>query len=70
VNSLLIIRVLFILLLSTSAWYLRPFDLEDRYAAAAGLAFGVAIVVFETQVRKITLKRLFGAALGSLLGII
>jgi uncharacterized protein YacL len=70
VNSLLIIRVLFILLLSTSAWYLRPFDLEDRYAAAAGLAFGVAIVVFETQVRKITLKRLFGAAFGSLLGII
>jgi len=70
VNSLLIIRVLFILLLSTSAWYLRPFDLQDRYAAAAGLAFGIAIVFFETQVRKITLKRLFGAAFGSLLGII
>jgi uncharacterized protein YacL len=70
VNSLLIIRVLFILLLATSAWYMRPFDLPDRFAAAAGLVLGVAIVLFEVQVRKITLKRLFGAAFGSLLGII
>jgi len=70
VNSLLIIRVLFILLLASSAWYLRPFDLSDRFAAAAGLAFGVAIVLFEIQVRKITLKRIIGAAFGSLLGII
>jgi len=70
VNSLLIIRVLFILLLATSAWYLRPFDLSGLYAAGAGLAFGVAIVLFEIQVRKITLKRIFGAAFGSLLGII
>ena len=69
-NSLLIIRVLFILLLATSAWYLRPFDLSSQYAAGAGLAFGIAIVLFEIQVRKITLKRIFGAAFGSLLGII
>ncbi len=69
-NNLLIIRVLFILLLATSAWYLRPFDLPDRFAAGAGLAFGIAIVFFEVQVRKTTLKRLIGAAFGSLLGII
>jgi uncharacterized protein YacL len=70
VNSLLIVRVLFILLLTTSAWYLRPFDLSSQYAAGAGLAFGIGIVLFEVQVRKITLKRIFGAAFGSLLGII
>ena len=69
-TSLLIIRLLFVLLLATSAWYLRPFDLPGAYAAGAGLAFGLAIVFFEVQVRKITLKRLFGAAFGSLLGII
>ena len=69
-NSLLLIRVLFILLLAVSAWFLKPFELEDRYAAAAGLGFGIVIVVFEIQVRKTTLKRLFGAAFGSLLGII
>ena len=69
-NSLLIIRVLFILLLATSAWYLRPFDLSGQFAAGTGLAFGIAIVLFEAQVRKITLKRIIGAVFGSLLGII
>ncbi len=67
---MLIIRVFFVLLLAASAWYLRPFNLPDYYAAAAGLAFGIIIVIFEIQVRKTTLKRLFGAAFGSLLGII
>ncbi len=66
---MLVIRVLFILLLAGCAWYLRPFDLPAYYAAAAGLAFGIVIVIFEIQVRKTTLKRLFGAAFGSLLGI-
>ncbi len=69
-NSVLVIRVLFTLLLAGCAWYLRPFNLPEYFAAAAGLAFGIAIVIFEIQVRKTTLKRLFGAAFGSLLGII
>jgi uncharacterized protein YacL len=70
VISVLIIRVFFILLLAGCAWYLHPFDLPNYYAAAAGLGLGVVIVFFEIQVRKITLKRLFGAAFGSLLGIL
>ncbi len=69
-NSVLLIRVLFILLLAGCAWYLRPFELPAYYSAATGLAFGIAIVIFEIQVRKTTLKRLIGAAFGSLLGII
>ena len=68
-NSVLVIRVLFILLLAGCAWNLRPFDLPAYYAAAAGLATGIAIVILEIQVRKTTLKRLIGAAFGSLLGI-
>jgi len=39
-------------------------------AAGLGVAIGVCIVAFEVQVRKVTLKRLIGAAIGSLLGII
>ena len=69
VNSLLIIRFAFILLLAASGWYLRPFELADKYAAVAGLLCGLVIVFFEIQVRKTTLKRLLGAAFGSLLGI-
>jgi uncharacterized protein YacL len=69
VNSVLVIRVLFILLLAGCAWNLRPFDLPAYYAVASGLACGIAIVILEIQVRKTTLKRLIGAAFGSLLGI-
>ena len=69
-SSLLIIRVSFVVLLSAAAWFLHPFDLPVPYDAAAGLGFGLAIVLFEIQVRKTTLKRLIGAAFGSLLGII
>lgn len=70
VNSLLLIRVLFVLLPGIAAWYLRPFSLPAPYAAVAGCILGLAIVFFEVQVRKTTLKRLFGAAFGSLLGIV
>jgi uncharacterized protein YacL len=69
VNNLLIIRLAFILLLAASGWYLQPFELANIYGAAVGLACGIAIVFFEIQVRKTTLKRLLGAALGSLIGI-
>jgi uncharacterized protein YacL len=70
VNSLFFARVFFVLLLATAAWFLRPFDLPGPYAAAVGFVFGLAIVFFEIEVRKTTLKRLFGAAFGSLLGIL
>jgi uncharacterized protein YacL len=70
VSNLLIIRVFFVLLLSAAAWFLRPFDLTAPLAAASGLGAGLVIIAFEAQVRKTTLKRLIGAAFGSLLGIV
>jgi uncharacterized protein YacL len=70
VSSLIIIRVSFVVLLSAAAWFLSPFDLPAPYGAAAGLGFGLIIILFEAQVRKTTLKRLIGAAIGSLLGIV
>jgi uncharacterized protein YacL len=69
-SNLLIIRFLFVVLLSAAAWFLHPFDFPAPYSAAAGVLAGAAIVLFEIQVRKTTLKRLFGAAFGSLLGIL
>ena len=68
-NNLLVIRIIFILLLGCAAWYLRPFEIPRPFAAGVGLVAGFIIVFFEIQVRKITLKRLIGAAFGSLLGI-
>jgi len=70
VDNVLIIRVIFILILGSAAWYLQPFQLASPFAGVLGVAVGLGIVVFEIQVRKITLKRLIGAAVGSLLGIV
>jgi uncharacterized protein YacL len=70
VDNLLFFRIFFVVLLGLAAWYLRPFSLPLPFAAPVGLLIGVAIVFFELQVRKITLKRLIGAAAGSLFGII
>jgi uncharacterized protein YacL len=70
VDNLLFFRAFFIVLLGLAAWYLKPFELPAPFAAAAGTVLGVAVVFFELQVRKITLKKLIGAAFGSLLGII
>jgi uncharacterized protein YacL len=69
-SNLLFFRIFFVLVLGLSAWYLKPFELPAPFAAAAGALIGLAIVFFELQVRKITLKRLIGAAFGSLLGIV
>jgi uncharacterized protein YacL len=69
VNDLLIVRIIFVLLLGGVAFYLRPFDLDNRLATGLGLAAGLIVVLFEIQVRRITLKRLIGAAFGSTLGI-
>ena len=39
-------------------------------AAAVGAAVGVGVVVFEFRIRQVSLKKLIGAAFGSVLGIL
>ena len=70
VSDLLFIRVLFVAGLALAAYFLRPFDLSAPIAAAAGAAVGLAVVIFEIRVKQASLKRLIGAALGSVLGIL
>ncbi|MBI2815330.1 MAG: PIN domain nuclease [Acidobacteria bacterium] len=49
---------------------MRPFNLGSGAAALAGLGVGLAILVFERRLRDTSLKRLIGAAIGSILGIV
>jgi uncharacterized protein YacL len=70
VIDLLIIRILFIAIVASAAYFLRPFQLDAPVAAAVGAVVGAAVVVFEFRIRQISLKRLIGAAAGSLLGIL
>ena len=69
-SDLLVIRGLFVLLIACAAFALRPFQLDQWIAAAMGALAGVSIVMFEIRLRQISLKRLIGAAFGSVLGIV
>ena len=69
-NDLLIIRILFIAVLACAAFFLRPFDLDQRAAAVLGAVAGIGVVIFEIRIKQVSLKRLIGAAFGSVLGIV
>jgi uncharacterized protein YacL len=64
-----IIRILFVLAVAGVCFVLQPFGLSRLQDAVAGIAIGIAIVLFEMRLRRVSLKRLIGAAIGSILGI-
>src|SRR5690242_20492751 len=66
--DLIIVRVIFILVLAASAYYLNPVN-SPILAAVGGLVLGGAIIFFEIRLEQVSLKRLIGAAFGSVLGI-
>jgi uncharacterized protein YacL len=70
VNDLLLIRAIFVAVLACAAYFLRPFDLSAPLAGVLGILLSAAIIIFEIRVKKISLRRLIGAAIGSVLGII
>ena len=68
--DLLFIRGFFIFLIAWAAYALRPLQLSPWVAAAVGALAGCGIVLFELRLRQVSLKRLIGSAVGSVLGIV
>ncbi len=68
--DLAIVRMGFVAVLTIAAYYFRPFGLGPVAATLGGLALSVAIIVFEIRLKRASLKRLIGAAVGSILGIV
>lgn len=68
--DLFFIRLVFIIVVAAVALVLRPLGLSAPIELAAGAAVGIAVVLFEMRLRYVSLKRLIGAVLGSILGII
>ena len=67
--DLIIVRAVFILVLAVAAFALAPFHVSPWIAGAGGLLLGVGIIFFEIRLQRISLKRLIGAAFGSVLGM-
>jgi len=68
--DLWIIRILLFLTILASGFIVRPFQLETTYTLSLSAALGLLIIFVELRVRRLSLKTLIGAALGSILGIV
>ena len=64
------IRLVFVLFVGFTCYRIQPFGLPSNLDAVVGVLIGGAIIVFEWRLRAVSLKRLIGAAIGSILGII
>ena len=64
-----IIRVIFVIVVAGICYVLQPFGLEAWQDVVVGAAIGLAVILFEVRLRVVSLKRLIGAAIGSVLGI-
>ncbi len=67
--DLIFVRLLFVIVVSVTCYVIAPFGLPRNLDAGIGAAVGAAIVLFEWKLRGVSLKRLIGAAIGSILGI-
>src|SRR4029079_8081625 len=67
--DLVFIRFFFVLFVAVTCYRVDPFGVNPRSNAVIGAILGLAIVLFEWRLRRISLKRLIGAAIGSILGI-
>jgi uncharacterized protein YacL len=65
-----LIRIVFIAALVGAGYYLRPVNGRPGFSAIIGAIVALAIIFFETRIRKATLKTLIGGAFGSILGIV
>ncbi len=68
--DVLLIRILFTAILVVTGYFLRPLSQDAWLSAGAAGALALAIIFFETRVRRASLRTLIGAAIGSILGII
>jgi uncharacterized protein YacL len=64
-----VVRLLFLAFVALTCYLIQPFGLAPRLDAGVGALLGLAIVFFEWRLRLVSLKRLIGAAIGSVLGI-
>jgi uncharacterized protein YacL len=66
----LLVRVIFAVACVAAGYHFHPFGLTPYVDAAIGLVFAVSVFLFEIRLRRASLRRLIGAAIGSIMGIL
>ncbi len=67
--EMVVVRVIFVIVLGAASFHLQPFNLSSWVSGFLGTALGIFFVLFELRLERASLKRLLGAAVGSILGI-
>ena len=67
---MLALKLVFTAVCVAVGYHFRPFSISKEVGAAAGLLFALAVIFFETRLQRISLRRLIGASVGSILGIL
>src|ERR1700674_1160645 len=65
-----LMRLIFSIACVAAGYHFHPFGLSSLVAAGVGLAFSISVFLFEFRLQRISLRRLIGAAIGSILGIL
>ncbi len=68
--DVLLVRGIFAAVCVAACYHFRPFGLSALNSAIVGVAFSIAVILFEIRLRRASLRRLIGAAVGSILGIL
>ncbi|MBV9625339.1 MAG: TRAM domain-containing protein [Acidobacteria bacterium] len=67
--DIILVRLIFIAFVAFTCYLIRPFGPNTWLDIVAGAVIGALIIIFEWRLHRISLKRLIGAAVGSILGI-
>jgi uncharacterized protein YacL len=67
--DIIFVRLLLVVVVAVTCYLTAPFNLPRNYDAAVGGLIGAIIVLFEWKLRSVSLKRLIGAGIGSIVGI-
>jgi uncharacterized protein YacL len=66
----MMVRLIFSIACIAAGYHFHPFGLSNYVAAGVGLAFAISVFLFEIRLQRVSLRRLIGAAIGSILGIL
>jgi uncharacterized protein YacL len=68
--DIVVVRTIFALTLTLAAYFIQPFGFQGLPTIILGLISALGIIYFEHRLKRATLKRLIGAAVGSIMGIV
>jgi uncharacterized protein YacL len=66
----LVVRLVFAAACVAAGYHFHPFGLSRPAAAVVGFIFSISVFLFEIRLQRASLRRLIGAAVGSVLGIV